>query len=431
MKISGDRIVVVFLLILASILLPVTVSEENQTTGNDTGIAIHSSITIVIGIFFIILTLTFLVIIYIKFCSANARRYNRSIPGFNSLLPNNSRLYAGLDKSIIESLPLFRFSDLKGSREGLECSVCLSVFDESEFLRLLPKCKHAFHTECIDKWLENNSSCPLCRYKVEIEDLTLFKYSGSSRFLFRDPSSMSQRNQSSDLPLDLFVEREEVSKERTTSVDGINDYSSSRRFTIGGSFRKAERKKSKDGFSLLVDGDGKLDDRFHKLKHKIIISDAMFKNRWSDLNSSDLTSLNSDMLNDLSNRKFSSSERYSSLEDHVISKIKVDIERKRVMEGKMKIHGSIGDDDDAFESIPAAASSTTHGGGSSITSGRRCMSEMPNIPRSMDAKPTNQTGGEMDDDSMRKAWLPIARRTVQWFAGKERRSDTPNHVMDV
>lgn len=417
MKIPGDSIIVVFLLILSSIILPVALSEESQT-GSETGITIHSSVTIVIGIFFIVLTLTFLVTIYVKFCSANARRHNRSIPGLNSLLPNNSRFYPGLDKSVIESLPLFKFSDLKGSRDGLECAVCLSAFDDSEFLRLLPKCKHAFHTECIDQWLENNSSCPLCRYKVEIEDLALFKYSGSSRFLFRDRSSMSHRDQPSDLPLDLFVERE-VSKETTTSVRGNE---SSRRFTIGGSFRKPERKKSKDRWSLLPDGDRKFDDRFHKLKHKIIISDAMFKNRWSDLNSSDLTSLNSDMLKDVSNRRFSSSERYSSLEDQAISKIKLDIERKRVLEGKRKIHLNVGDD--AVESVAVGT------GGSSITSGRRCMSEMPNIPRSLDAKPTAHTGGVMDD-SMRKAWLPIARRTVQWFAGKGRMSETQNHVLDV
>ncbi|KAK7291678.1 hypothetical protein RIF29_07012 [Crotalaria pallida] len=71
----------------------------------------------------------------------------------------------GLDASVIASLPLFTFSR---SSEAAECAVCLSEFEEGETGRVLPKCKHSFHVECIDMWFESHSTCPLCRVHVEV-----------------------------------------------------------------------------------------------------------------------------------------------------------------------------------------------------------------------------------------------------------------------
>ena len=56
--------------------------------------------------------------------------------------------------------------DMLGLVEGTDCSVCLSEFQEDESVRLLPKCGHAFHIQCIDTWLRSHSNCPLCRANV-------------------------------------------------------------------------------------------------------------------------------------------------------------------------------------------------------------------------------------------------------------------------
>lgn len=48
-----------------------------------------------------------------------------------------------------------------------ECVVCLSVFEEGEDVRKLPRCQHSFHAPCIDMWLYSHSDCPLCRSLVE------------------------------------------------------------------------------------------------------------------------------------------------------------------------------------------------------------------------------------------------------------------------
>ncbi|CAI0448691.1 unnamed protein product, partial [Linum tenue] len=50
------------------------------------------------------------------------------------------------------------------------CSVCLSVFEEGESLRLLPVCSHAFHIPCIDTWLRSHKNCPLCRAPIVAAD---------------------------------------------------------------------------------------------------------------------------------------------------------------------------------------------------------------------------------------------------------------------
>ncbi|CAI9293159.1 unnamed protein product [Lactuca saligna] len=47
-----------------------------------------------------------------------------------------------------------------------ECSVCLSVFEDGEEVRKLPRCNHSFHASCIDMWLYSHSDCPLCRNSV-------------------------------------------------------------------------------------------------------------------------------------------------------------------------------------------------------------------------------------------------------------------------
>ncbi|MFS7959545.1 putative transcription factor C2H2 family [Helianthus anomalus] len=52
---------------------------------------------------------------------------------------------------------------LKISKGALECVVCLNEYEDEETLRLIPKCDHVFHPECIDAWFENHVTCPVCR----------------------------------------------------------------------------------------------------------------------------------------------------------------------------------------------------------------------------------------------------------------------------
>ncbi|XP_009799417.1 E3 ubiquitin-protein ligase ATL15-like [Nicotiana sylvestris] len=72
----------------------------------------------------------------------------------------------GIDPNVINSFPMFLYSDVKDLKIGtsaLECAVCLNEFEDDETLRLLPTCCHVFHPDCIDAWLISHITCPVCR----------------------------------------------------------------------------------------------------------------------------------------------------------------------------------------------------------------------------------------------------------------------------
>jgi len=71
----------------------------------------------------------------------------------------------GLDEAAIESIALTRYR-AGGALGASDCTVCLGEFQDGELLRLLPKCAHAFHVQCIDTWLRAHVNCPLCRANV-------------------------------------------------------------------------------------------------------------------------------------------------------------------------------------------------------------------------------------------------------------------------
>lgn len=47
-----------------------------------------------------------------------------------------------------------------------QCVICLEEYEERDVLRVLPHCGHDFHMACIHVWLEQNSTCPVCRISL-------------------------------------------------------------------------------------------------------------------------------------------------------------------------------------------------------------------------------------------------------------------------
>ncbi|XP_027179147.1 E3 ubiquitin-protein ligase RHA2B-like [Coffea eugenioides] len=79
-------------------------------------------------------------------------------------------------KLIEEKIPARRYKKTRFIMDdSIECAVCLSLFEEGEFVRKL-KCKHIFHKDCLDRWLQQDwATCPLCRTTVLPEEI-MMKY---------------------------------------------------------------------------------------------------------------------------------------------------------------------------------------------------------------------------------------------------------------
>lgn len=49
------------------------------------------------------------------------------------------------------------------------CQVCQCDYEEGEEMKKLP-CGHHFHTECIDRWLQDHPTCCICKKSIVVDD---------------------------------------------------------------------------------------------------------------------------------------------------------------------------------------------------------------------------------------------------------------------
>ncbi|CAH8359306.1 unnamed protein product [Eruca vesicaria subsp. sativa] len=140
------------------------------------------------------------------------------VPGQDAL-PNTG----GLTSFELSSLPIVFFRQ-DSCKDGLECAICLSELVKGDKARLLPKCSHSFHVECIDMWFQSHSTCPICRNAV------LGTEQGSSKGIIEQVSdsvsdALSQvSGSSSDFPTNVLVwGRQDQVRTRNTNVGSQED----------------------------------------------------------------------------------------------------------------------------------------------------------------------------------------------------------------
>jgi len=139
----------------------------NNTVNDSTAMAIGSKIMIVaILVLFAVVIFVFGLQIYERCLWGRRASFRRRSLDFVDEQDPLRLQRVGLGKSAIEAIPVFVYQS-ENHKEGLECAVCLCEFEENEKARLLPKCHHSFHIDCIDMWLQSHSTCPLCRTSAQ------------------------------------------------------------------------------------------------------------------------------------------------------------------------------------------------------------------------------------------------------------------------
>ncbi|XWS53588.1 hypothetical protein CRYUN_Cryun10bG0014200 [Craigia yunnanensis] len=186
------------------------VPSDFQTENNGSYVINGKIMLSAILVLFFVLILMFTLHLYARWYllrarrrhSRNGRRNSRRTQLVFYVDPNANAVPAatrGLDERVLKSLPVFTFSSKTRPDSAIECAVCLSEFEENETGRVLPKCNHSFHLECIDMWFHSHSTCPLCRTPVE-ESVPVSENPGDLVITINEPSGgESGSNQSSGL----------------------------------------------------------------------------------------------------------------------------------------------------------------------------------------------------------------------------------------
>ena len=72
---------------------------------------------------------------------------------------------------VITEFPQIKIEDLNKLEEcNRSCHICLLPFQVGEEVTSLP-CIHFFHNICINKWLEKEKICPVCKFELTQENI--------------------------------------------------------------------------------------------------------------------------------------------------------------------------------------------------------------------------------------------------------------------
>ena len=112
----------------------------------------------------------------------------RNINGLNRINMQQPQTLLHQTEEALKNLP--PPEDYESYKETMssstECAICLDEFQSGELCRLLPLCNHLYHFRCINRWLADYPTCPICRTSLLSNKswTTLFEFFTYTKLLF-------------------------------------------------------------------------------------------------------------------------------------------------------------------------------------------------------------------------------------------------------
>ncbi|XP_047167031.1 E3 ubiquitin-protein ligase ATL6-like [Vigna umbellata] len=156
-----------FLLLLQVVVaasIPIAVAQSQPSPNENTDPRLNTFNPSLAAIIVILVAALFVMAVFSVYVRHCADTPSNSVGPLTSA--RSRRAARGLDPAVIQTFPTLEYSEVKIhkiGKEPLECAVCLCEFEDTETLRLIPKCDHVFHPDCIDEWLSSHTTCPVCR----------------------------------------------------------------------------------------------------------------------------------------------------------------------------------------------------------------------------------------------------------------------------
>ncbi|KAI4352607.1 hypothetical protein L6164_006843 [Bauhinia variegata] len=134
---------------------------------------ISSGVNLVMTVIGFVVSTMFIVFVCTRLICArihlNASRRSFPVIASRSDLNMLERGFHGLEPVAVANFPTKKYSDeFFSGTENSQCTVCLSEYHDEDILRILPNCGHSFHVTCIDIWLHQHSTCPVCRISLRV-----------------------------------------------------------------------------------------------------------------------------------------------------------------------------------------------------------------------------------------------------------------------
>ncbi|KAK9033021.1 hypothetical protein V6N11_018060 [Hibiscus sabdariffa] len=141
-------------------------SSTTSSPGVSAELKLYQAFIFSVPIFFAFILLFVFYLFYLRRRRADWSSLRmRTSPGPPESDLSMSMAELGLKKEVREMLPIIIYKETFSIRDT-QCSVCLGDYQAEDKLQQIPACGHTFHMDCIDHWLANHTTCPLCRLSV-------------------------------------------------------------------------------------------------------------------------------------------------------------------------------------------------------------------------------------------------------------------------